>query len=97
MRAGRTKTTSFSLDKETLQNLKALASRRHGGNVSALLAEVATREAKFVAAEAYFEKYGIPPLDEETIERIEAEWQGATTTKNALLDTRKSKKRRRAA
>jgi len=88
MRAGRTKTTSFSLDKETLQNLKALAARRHGGNVSALLAEVATREAKFVAAEAYFEKYGIPPLNAETIERIEAEWQGASTTK---------KKRRRAA
>ncbi|HEY6080937.1 MAG TPA: hypothetical protein VIW29_19115 [Polyangiaceae bacterium] len=77
MRAGRTKTTSFSLDKLTLQNLKALAARRHNGNVSALLAEVATREAKFAAAEVYFEKYGVPPLTPAAIERIEAEWQGA--------------------
>lgn len=88
MRAGRTKTTSFSLDAETLKNLKALAARRHDGNVSALLAEVATREAKFAAAEAYFEKYGIPPLTAEDIERIEAEWQGVTSPK---------RKRRKAA
>jgi hypothetical protein len=76
------------LNNETLQGLKALASRRHNGNVSALLAEVATREAKFAAAEAYFEKYGIAPLSPEAIERIEAEWQGAKPAK---------KKRRRAA
>ena len=88
MRAGRTKTTSFSLDAATLQNLKALAARRHSGNVSALLAELATREAKFAAADAYFEKYGVAPLSPAAIERIEAEWQGAAPTK---------KKRRRAA
>jgi hypothetical protein len=88
MRAGRTKTTSFSLDEITLKNLKALASRRHDGNVSALLAEVAKREAKFAAADAYFEKYGIPPLTPEAIQRIEAEWQGVTSPK---------KRRRKAA
>jgi hypothetical protein len=87
MRAGRTKTTSFSLDEETLANLKAIAARRHKGNVSALLAEIASREAKFAAAEALFEKYGIPPLDDATAERIEAEWHGASP----------KKKRRRAA
>ena len=76
MRPGRTKTTSFSLDAATLKNLKALASRRHKGNVSALLAEIASREAGFAAAEAFFEKYGIPPLDDETVERVEAEWRG---------------------
>jgi hypothetical protein len=32
--------------------------------------------AKFVAAEAYFERYGVPPLDDEAVERIEAEWRG---------------------
>lgn len=88
MRAGRTKTTSFSLDDATLKNLKALAARRHNGNVSALLAEVAMREAKFAAAEAYFEKYGIPSLSAEAIERVEAEWQGGTSPK---------KRRRKAA
>jgi hypothetical protein len=87
MRAGRTKTTSFSLDDATLKNLKALAARRHKGNVSALLAELAEREAKFAAAEAYFEKYGVAPLDDAAIERIEAEWRGDAP----------KKRRRRAA
>ena len=88
MRPGRTKTTSFSLDPATLKSLKALAARRHKGNVSALLAEVASREAKFAAAEAFFEKYGVPPLDERALERIEAEWRGQAPAK---------KTRRRAA
>jgi hypothetical protein len=86
-RPGRTKTTSFSLDEATLKNLKALAARRHRGNVSALLAEIASREAKFAAAEAFFDKYGVPPLDEEAVERIEAEWRGEAP----------KKRRRRAA
>ena len=87
MRAGKTKTTSFSLDAATLVNLRALAARRHKGNVSALLAEIAAREAKFVAAEAYFEKVGAPPLTPGAIERVEAEWRGELPAK---------RKRRRA-
>ena len=87
MRAGRTKTTSFSLDPITMKRLKALAARRHKGNVSALLAEFAAREAKFVAAEAFFEKYAVPPLTDKALERVEAEWRGVTPPK----------KRRRAA
>ena len=46
------------------------------------------REAKFAAAEAYFEKYGIPPLSPASIERIEAEWAAAASP---------NKKRRRTA
>jgi len=88
MRAGRTKTTSFSLDDATLKNLKALAARRHKGNVSALLAEVAAREVRFAAAEFYFEKYGVPPLSESDGARVEAEWRRALSSK---------KPRRRAA
>jgi hypothetical protein len=87
MRAGKTKTTSFSLEPAALKSLKALARRRHRGNVSALLAELASREAKFAAAEAFFEKYGVPPLDDEAAARIEAEWRGE----------RPKKARRRAA
>jgi hypothetical protein len=89
MRAGRTKTTSFSLDEVTMKSLKALAARRHGGNVSAFLAEIATREAKLAAAEAFFEKYGVPPLDDAAIERIEREWRGEVPAKET--------RRRRAA
>jgi hypothetical protein len=43
----------------TLKNLKALAARRHNGNVSALLAEVAAREAKIERIEA--EWHGAAP------------------------------------
>lgn len=75
MRPGRTKTTSFSLDEVTSRNLKALARRRHDGNVSALLAELASREATFAAADVFFEKYGVAPLDEAAIARVEAEWR----------------------
>lgn len=39
-------------------------------------------------AKAYFDKYGVPPLTAETIEQIEAEWQGVTSPK---------KRRRKAA
>jgi len=53
-----------------------------------MLAEIAAREAKFVAAEAYFEKYDVPPLDESALARIESEWLG---------DALKKKARRRAA
>ena len=56
--------------------------------MSALLAEIAAREAKFAAAEAFFEKYGVAPLTQQAIERIEAEWRGGETSK---------KRRRRAA
>ncbi len=82
MRPGRTKTTSFSLDNRTLENLKALAVRRHKGNVSALLGDIAGREAKFVAAEAYFDKYGVPPLTDADVEQIEAEWRSGPRKKS---------------
>ncbi len=72
MRSGKTTTTSLSLEPSTLRNLKALAQRRHGGNVSVLLAEIALREVKFLAAERFFDKYGVPPLDEFSREWSEA-------------------------
>ena len=84
MRAGTTKTTSFSLDDVTLKNLKALAARRHKGNVSALLAEFAARETKFAAAEAFFVKYGVSALSDEAVERIEAEWRGEAPKKKRV-------------
>jgi hypothetical protein len=75
MRPGSTRTTSFSLDEATRKNLKALAARRHSGNVSALIAELAAREVKLAAAEAFFEKHGIPPLSDDAIALIEEEWK----------------------
>ena len=83
MRAGRTKTSSFSLDEETIKNLKALAARRHNGNVSALLKEIASREAKFIAGEEFIASCGFPPLSDAAIARIEAEWRGEKPAKTA--------------
>jgi hypothetical protein len=81
-----------SLDDATRKNLKALAERRHGGNVSAFIAELATREIKLAAAEAFFERYGAPPLSDEAISRIEAEWRGEP---NVVAEGRQTPKRKR--
>ena len=75
MPSGRTKTTTFSLDEATLKGLKALARRNHKGDVSALLSDIVAREMKLAAADAFFVKYGIAPLTDEAIARVEAEWQ----------------------
>jgi hypothetical protein len=92
MRLGETRTTSFSLDDATRDNLKALASRRHDGNVSALIAEMAAREVRLAAAEAFFERYGVPPLSDEDLASIEAEWQ---TTARKKLPRQKRRASRR--
>jgi len=42
-----------------------------------------TNEAKLAAAEAFFDKYEIPPLSDDDIERIEAEWRSASPKKKA--------------
>jgi hypothetical protein len=69
--------------------LKRLAARRHKGNVSALLAELAAREAKFAAAEAYFEEYDVPPLTERAIERMEAEWRGEAAPRRTKMNRKR--------
>ncbi len=66
-----------------MKDLKALAERRHRGNVSALLAEFAQREARFAAAERFFEKYGVPPLGDDAFAAIEAEWRGEARPRRA--------------
>lgn len=99
MRAGRTRTTSFSLDEATRRNLRALAARRHDGNVSALIAELAAREAKLEAAEVFFERHGVPPLSQDEIARIEAEWRGEPARparKRGTAKVRRAKRRRAA-
>jgi hypothetical protein len=62
---------------------RARARRNTSGAVTSTRWWLASREAKFAAAEAYFEKYGVPPLDDEATRRIEAEWRGEATPKKA--------------
>ena len=97
MRLGQTRTTSFSLDEATRSSLKQLAARRHSGNVSALIAEMAARETKLAAAEAFFEKYGVPPLSDDSAARIEAEWRGETLRPKRQRGPASKRKTRRVA
>jgi hypothetical protein len=56
-RAGATETIGVSLDPETKRKLKRLAAERHGGNVSALVAEMtdaSVRQAAFERAWAWY-------------------------------------------
>ena len=89
MGARKAKTARVSVDPATLELLKALARRRHNGDVSALLAEFAESEKKLAAAEALFVKYRIPPLTPEVAAAIDAEW--------AQLPAPLRKKRRKRA
>jgi hypothetical protein len=79
----RTKTWAISLDEQTFKNLKSLAARRHSGDVSALLKEIASREAKFAAGEEFIASCGFPPLSDAAIARIEAEWRGEKPARTA--------------
>jgi hypothetical protein len=89
MRSGKTRTTSFSLDEATRSNPRRLAARRHGGNVSALISDLAARETKLAAAEAFFERYGVPALSDERASEIEAEWQAEGPSQAAVKPRQK--------
>jgi hypothetical protein len=72
-RAGATETIGVSLDVVTKRKLKVLAEKKHGGNVSALIAEMtedAVRQAAFEEAWAW---YGGAEPTEEARRRIDAE------------------------
>ncbi|MCW5816743.1 MAG: hypothetical protein KIT84_37435 [Labilithrix sp.] len=66
--------SGLSLASETLSKLKALAKLHHGGDVSALLAELVEREEKRRAIASLAEELGIPPLARERAAEIDAEW-----------------------
>ena len=59
-RAGATETIGVSVDPETKRVLKALAEKRHGGNVSALISEMAVEAIRRAAFERAWAWYGGP-------------------------------------
>lgn len=72
-RAGATATFSVSIDRETKATLKARADRLHGGNMSALIAELGREAEKRDAFERIREWAGGSLLTEEDRETIDAE------------------------
>jgi hypothetical protein len=71
-RAGATETFSISVDVATKRALRALADEDFGGNVSALITELAEGARRRLAAGAYLRRHGIPPLRPEEIPVLEA-------------------------
>jgi len=74
-RAGATETFSVSVDQTTKQRLKTLAKQRHGGNVSALITELALEGERQAAFERAWEWYGGAEATPKQAAEIRAEWE----------------------
>jgi hypothetical protein len=58
-RAGATETFSVSVDTETKRALRALANQDFGGNLSALVTDLAEEARRRMAAGAYLSRHGL--------------------------------------
>lgn len=80
-RLGATETIGVSLDPGTKRALKALADERHGGNVSAMISEMAAAAVRQAAFEKAWSWYGGPePTDAERTKldrELDAGWAHA--------------------
>ena len=92
---GATETIGVSLDPATKRKLKELAARRHQGNVSALIAEMAEEATRQAAFERAWRWYGGPDLTEDTRAAIDKELEEGWEL--ARKYTAKKKRRRRNA
>lgn len=72
-RAGATETFSVSVDAETKRALRALADRDFGGNLSALVSDMAEEARRRMAAGAFLRRKGIAKLSAEEAAAIERE------------------------
>jgi hypothetical protein len=89
-RACATETLSVSIDPETKAALHALAGSDFGGNMSALITELAGDARRRMAAGAYLRRHGLPDPTPVRLEAIQAE----IDVEIAAWRNRKSKKRR---
>jgi hypothetical protein len=72
-RAGATETFSVSVNPETKQALRALANRDFGGNLSALVTDLAEEARRRMAADDYLKRHGISVPSKTEAEVIEKE------------------------
>jgi hypothetical protein len=72
-RAGATETFSVSVDPKTKQALRALANRDFGGNLSALVTDLAEEARRRMAADAYLLRHRIAAPAKVEADVIEAE------------------------
>lgn len=74
-RPGSTETFSVSVDRRTKLRLKTLANARHGGNVSALITELALEGERQAAFEEAWRWYGGPEPTLDEVASLRAEWE----------------------
>lgn len=72
-RAGATETFSVSVDAETKQALRALADEAFGGNLSALVTDLADEARRRLAAGAFLRKQKVRRLEGHEAVALEAE------------------------
>ena len=93
-RAGATETFSVSVDPATKLALRALADAEYGGNMSALVTDLAEEARRRTAAGAYLRRWAIAPLDQAGATAAEAEIEREVA---ALELLRKQRRGRRVA
>jgi hypothetical protein len=72
-RTGATETFSVSVDPETKRALRALANQDFGGNLSALVTDLAEEARRRMAAAAYLRRHGIPVPSNAEADALEKE------------------------
>jgi hypothetical protein len=72
-RAGATKTFSVSVDADTKRALRRLADAEFGGNLSALVTDLAEDARRRMAAAVYLREHGIPSLRQGEAELLEVQ------------------------
>lgn len=98
-RAGVTEKVSISLNRDDLAALKKRAKRLHGGNVSAVIAELAADARQLEAMNELVDWLGGPDLTDEDRVRLDREMRGESPspTKKSPSPARKKSKSRKAS
>jgi hypothetical protein len=90
-RTGATETFSVSVDPETKRALRALADSAFGGNLSALVTDLAEEARRRLAAGKYLRRHGVAEVTAKEGDAIQAEIDREIAT------SRKRRSKRRAA
>src|SRR5262245_34922226 len=88
-RSGATQTFSVSVDPETKRALRALADREFGGNLSALVTDLAEEARRRMAAGRYLDRHGLPRLTAAEARRLDAE-----VRREVAAERRRARRRR---
>jgi len=95
-RAGASVTIGISLDAETKEKLKALATEKHHGNVSALISEMTEDAVRKAAFERIWQWYGGREPSAKERAKIDAELDEGWTLARGQAQAKKARRRKAA-